>query len=352
MDRNDVDPRRGRRSSARQLVAWRRIGIAASLVLLEVPHALAADAKPSAEFEAVTVPVRVQQVAPHSYYVLGKAGVVSSANEGFNSNAGFVVTSEGVVMFDVLGTPALGRRLAELIAQTTSQPVKRIVLSHYHSDHFYGLQAFTKPGVEVWAHELVRDYLATDAPAARLLERRQSLFPWVNDKTRIVAPDRYLGDDTVFRMGGLTFRVMHAGPAHTPEDLMMMVEEDGVLFVGDLMFTGRIPFVADADVSSWIAAIDRVLAFKPRIVVGGHGPESTHAAADLALTRDYLVYLRQQVSAAFDDGLDFDAAYARIDWSRFAALPAFDAANRRNAYQTYLNVEQDALNAAKALQRP
>ena len=304
------------------------------------------------EFEPVDVPMQVTRVAPHSYYVLGQAGMVSSANEGFNSNAGFVVTSDGVVVFDALGTPALGKRLADLIAKTTTQPVKRVVVSHYHADHFYGLQAFKKPGVDVWAHELVRDYLATDAPAARLAERKQSLFPWVNELTRIVVPDRFVGDDTVFKMGGLTFHLMHAGPAHTPEDLMMMVEEDGVLFVGDLMFTGRIPFVADADVSSWIKAIDRVLRFKPRIVVGGHGPESTNAVADLALTRDYLVYLRGQISAAFDDGLDFDAAYARIDWSRFSGLPAFDVANRRNAYQAYLNVERESLNSIKAHSKP
>jgi hypothetical protein len=100
-------------------------------------------------------------------------------------------------------------------------------------------------------------------------------------------------------------------------------------------------------VSSWIQAIDRVLAFKPRIVVGGHGPVSTQAGADLKLTRDYLVYLREQVSAAFEDGLDFEEAYKRIDWSKYASLPAFSVANRRNAYQTYLNVEKDALAATK-----
>ena len=236
--------------------------------------------------------------------------------------------------------------------QTCALPIWRAVVSHYHADHFYGLQAFQRPGVDVWAHAHVRDYLASDAPGARLEERKQSLFPWVNDQTRIVVPDRYVGEDTVFSMGGLTFHVMHAGPAHTPEDLMMMVEEDGVLFVGDLMFSGRIPFVADADVSSWIKAIDRVLKFKPHVVVGGHGPESRDAVADLAQTRDYLVYLRDQIFAAFDDGLDFDAAYRRIDWSRFSALPAFEAANRRNAYQTYLNVEKEALDAVKTPLRP
>lgn len=338
--RADVSHARNLRARSGQALAMAWLAICAA--------SSTAVGAPLGEFEPVTVPMQVVRVAAHSYYVQGQAGVVSSANEGFNSNAGFVVTTDGVVVFDALGTPALGHRLAELIAQTTSQPVRRVIASHYHADHIYGLQAFKRPGVEVWANERVRDYLATDAPAARLTERRESLFPWVNEKTHIVVPDRYLGEDTVFKMGGLTFHVMHAGPAHTAEDLMMMVEEDGVLFVGDLMFTGRIPFVADADVSSWIQAIDRVLAFRPRIVVGGHGPESKNAVADLAMTRDYLVYLREQMAAAFEDGLDFDSAYRRVDWSRFAALPAFDAANRRNAYQTYLNVEREALSAAKA----
>jgi glyoxylase-like metal-dependent hydrolase (beta-lactamase superfamily II) len=326
-------------------------GAAVALALAELVLAgCATTAPPLAEFEPVTVPMQVLKLTAHSHYVQGEAGMVSTANQGFNSNAGFVVTGDGVVVFDALGTPALGQRLAELIARTTPQPVRRVIVSHYHADHFYGLQAFVRPDapqVQVWADERARDYLAGDAPAARLAERRESLQPWVNEKTRLVVPSTYISGDTTFRLGGLTFRVLRAGPAHTPEDLMLLVEEDGVLFVGDLMFAGRIPFVGDADVSSWIKAIDRVLAFKPRIVVGGHGPASTNADADLRLTRDYLVYLRTQLAAAFDEGLDFEDAYRRIDWSAYAALPAFAAANRRNAYQTYLNVEKEALAAGK-----
>ncbi|KNZ33529.1 MAG: beta-lactamase [Methylibium sp. NZG] len=300
-----------------------------------------------AEFEPATVPMEVRKVSEHVYYVLGQAGMVSTANQGFNSNAGFVVTRDGVVVFDVLGTPALGKRFADLIARTTPQLVRRIVISHYHADHFYGLQAFVAGELQVWADARVRDYLASDAPAARLAERRQSLGPWVNERSRIVAPHTYLDADAVFQLGGLTFRVLRVGPAHTPEDLMLLVEEEGVLFVGDLMFAGRIPFVGDADVSAWIKAIDRVLAFKPRIVVGGHGPASTNADAELRTTRDYLAYLRAQMAAAVEAGIDFEEAYQRTDWSAYAALPAFAAANRRNAYQTYLSVEREALGVSK-----
>ncbi len=336
-------------AAGRRAAVIRSLGGLAVLVCVLVGWALAprTGSAQAEAFEPATVPMEAREVAPGVWYVVGQAGMISTANQGFNSNAAFVVTGAGVVVFDALGTPSLGRRLLELIRGVTDQPIRRIVVSHYHSDHFYGLQALIGPGVDVWAHEAVRDYLATPAPADRLLERRGSLAPWVDARTRIVPPDRYVGAEARFTLGGMTFHLLHAGPAHTPEDLMMLVEPSGVLFVGDLMFTGRIPFVADADVTAWIRAIDRVLRMNPRIVVGGHGPASNNAVDDLSLTRDYLVFLKEKVAAAFEEGLDFEAAYAQIDWSRFSRLPAFEVANRRNAYQTYLNVEREALESVR-----
>ncbi|MCO5100519.1 MAG: MBL fold metallo-hydrolase [Burkholderiaceae bacterium] len=291
----------------------------------------------------VSVEIAPQRVSERVWYVQGDSGMVSLQNEGFNSNAGFVVTDDGVVVFDALGTPALGAALLERIRQITRQPVRRVVVSHYHSDHFYGLQALKEAGAEVWAHRAVRDYLATDAPGKRLAERRESLAPWVTDEARIVAPDRLVDGETVFHLGGLTFRLLPAGPAHTAEDLMMLVEEEGVLFAGDLIFAGRVPFVGDADPSAWLAALDKLSAQRPRVVVTGHGPASTDALADLALTRDYLLFLRAQMGKAVDELLDFDEAYRSTDWSRFSSLPAFEDANRRNAYNVYLRMQREAL---------
>ena len=119
----------------------------------------------------------------------------------------------------------------------------------------------------------------------------------------------------------------------------MAVEEENVLFVGDLMFAGRLPFVGEADSGAWIAAIDRVVKFNPKVLIGGHGDTSRDAAADLRMTRDYLVFLREKMGAAAAELEDFDVAYHRTDWSRFAHLPAFEAANRRNAYNTYIRMQ-------------
>jgi glyoxylase-like metal-dependent hydrolase (beta-lactamase superfamily II) len=279
------------------------------------------------------------RVSPSVYFVRGETGVPSLANRGHTSNAGFVVTADGVVVFDALGTPVLGKELLEAIRRITPAPIRRVILSHYHADHFYGLAPLKDAGAEIWAHAAARRYLESDAARLRLEERRQSLAPWVGADMRLVPADRWLEGEATFRMGGLGFRVFPVGPAHTPEDLAMLVEEEGVLFVGDLMFAGRLPFVGDADSKAWISAIDRIVRFKPKLMIGGHGDISRDAAADLRLTRDYLVYLREKMGRAAEDLEDFDAAYAKTDWSRFSHLPAFEAANRRNAYNTYIRMQ-------------
>jgi len=279
------------------------------------------------------------QVSKSVYYVRGDPGLPSIANRGFTSNAGFVLTWDGIVVFDTLGTPVLGQELLAAIRSLSRTPLRRVVVSHYHADHFYGLAAFKEEGADIWAHRAALPYLASEAPKLRLEERRRSLAPWVDEKMQIIPASHWLDGEEVFHLGGLSFRVFPVGPAHTPEDLAMLVEEERVLFVGDLMFSGRIPFVGDADSRGWIAAIDRIVKYQPTVMIGGHGNASYDATADLKLTRDYLVYLRQTMGEAANELVDFEEAYAKTDWSRFSHLPAFEAANRRNAYNTYIRMQ-------------
>jgi glyoxylase-like metal-dependent hydrolase (beta-lactamase superfamily II) len=288
-----------------------------------------------------------KQVAPRTWFFQGESGMASTQNKGFMSNAGFVVTADGVVVFDALGTPALGRAMLAAIRKITPQPVKRVIVSHYHADHFYGLAAFKDAGAEIWAQRRAQAYLSSGQASDRLAQRRLDLFPWVDEKTRIVPPDVWLDGDTDFRLGGVTFQVLYAEGAHSPEDVMMYVVEERVLFAGDLIFAGRVPFVGTADSKGWLKAMDKMIAVKPAIVVPGHGPASTDVARDLVLTRDYLVYLRETMGRAVADLDSFDDAYARTDWSKYKGLPAFEQANRINAYGTYLLLEQEALNSGR-----
>lgn len=291
----------------------------------------------------VTLDMTPIKVSKHTYYVQGQSGAASSANQGYMSNAGFVVTHAGVVVFDTLGTPALAEKLIETIRTVTTQPIKLVIISHYHADHFYGTQAFKAIGAEVWAHKSGQEYLASDDAQLRLEQRRESLFPWVNETTRLLPADKWLDGDYKFEMGGIHFELKYIGPAHSPEDMAMLVKEDRALFSGDLIFKGRVPFVGEADSRLWLKALNNLIAFKPRYLIPGHGAASSTPAKDLQLTRDYLTYVRKVMGQAVANFVPFDEAYAQADWQQFSKLPAFLNANRANAYNTYLLMEKEAL---------
>lgn len=290
-----------------------------------------------------TVAMQARQIGAHSYYVQGQSGAASTVNQGFMSNAGFVVTRDGVVVFDTLGTPPLAEKLIAEIRKLTAQPIRRVVISHWHADHYFGLQAFKALGAEVWAHASGRPALATDAAAARLRQRRELLSPWIDEGFRGIPADIWIEGDADFELGGLSFQLRHIGPAHAAEDLALYVKEDGVLFTGDVVFRGRVPFVGDADSRAWLVALDRLLALTPRAMVPGHGAASLDPASDLTLTRDYLNYLRESMGRAVAEFVPFDEAYAATDWRSWEDLPAFAAANRANAFNTYLLLEQESL---------
>jgi glyoxylase-like metal-dependent hydrolase (beta-lactamase superfamily II) len=315
---------------------WGRGSLAALLLCFTA----AASAR---DYPAVKAYVQPIQISPRVYYVQGKLGIASSANEGYNSNAGFVITDEGVVVIDALGTPSLGNELLKAIRVLTRQPVKLVIVTHYHADHFYGLEPFKDAGAQIWAHSAARQYLNGGEAEQRVAQRARDLFPWVEEKFRIVRPDRWLEERTEFTMGKTRFEVFHLGPAHSPEDVIVVLPSEGVIFSGDILFAGRIPFVGEADSKVWLERIDRLLAMKPRIMITGHGTVSRDPARDLALTRDYLVYLRQVMGKAVEEFQPFEDAYAKTDWSRFSKLPAFEAANRINAYGTYLVMERELL---------
>jgi glyoxylase-like metal-dependent hydrolase (beta-lactamase superfamily II) len=123
--------------------------------------------------------------------------------------------------------------------------------------------------------------------------------------------------------------------------VVVYVPSERVLFAGDLVFRNRIPFVGQADSRRWLAALDVLLAYDAAAIVPGHGPASTEPRKDLTLTRDYLAFLRKSMGDAARNMEAFDEAYARVDWSQFEGLPLFGAANRMNAYNTYLLLEQE-----------
>lgn len=309
--------------------------------LLAAAPAFAHDA-PAPRSAVASVPMQLQQVAPHAYYVQGVSALGSPANRNFISNAGFVVTADSVVVIDALGSPALAQELVEKIRSVTPKPISHVLVTHYHADHIYGLQVFEALGAKIVAHALAKEYLQSETAQLRLQASRQDLAPWIDKSTRMVSAGQWITNDTqTLRIGGTDFVLQHMGPAHAPEDMAVFLPQSGVLFIGDVVFRNRIPYVGQADSRHWIAALDSLLQLPVKVMVPGHGPASSKPKPDMQLTRDYLVFLREAMGKAAANLDPFDEAYAATDWSRFARYPLFKEANRMNAYNTFLLMEQE-----------
>ena len=298
--------------------------------------------------------ITIQQVpgAP-IWYCIGSYGVPDDRNEGHTSNAGFLVTDEGVVVFDSLGTPALGDALLRKIRSVTSKPVRFVVASHYHADHIYGLQAFrdqTDAVIVAQEHGLTYtdvNNLDDENAEARLQQRREALAPWVNKDTRIVLPDIAFRVAAELKLGAHLLQLIYAGPAHSMSDVMMLVLPERVLFAGDIVQNGRVPFMASAAVNTrnWSKGLEEVGALAPTFVIPGHGRVHTNAKEAIEFTQTYINHVRAKMGDAVENWVSFEDAYKATDWSAYASMPAFAENNRGNAYRVFLEIEAETLAA-------
>ncbi len=280
----------------------------------------------------------LKRVSEHVYYVQGAAGIATD-NEGFISNAAAVITDQGWVIVDALGSPSLAEQFLGLLRGVSDKPVLKLILTHYHADHIYGIQVFKDLGAEVIAPAGFEAYLDSPLARERLEERRFSLSPWVNEETRLVGPDRIVAADESLRVGGVDFSITFLGSAHSDGDLAVLVKDDRVLISGDIIFEGRVPFTGNANTAQWLKVLQNLNTLNLTALIPGHGAAADDPNGAIALTLRYLSYVREVMGQAVEEMTPFAEAFDSADWSEFEQLPAYEAAHRRNAYGVYLSLE-------------
>ncbi|MCP4076342.1 MAG: MBL fold metallo-hydrolase [Gammaproteobacteria bacterium] len=291
-----------------------------------------------------TVDMKLQKVSEHVYFVQGATGI-ATYNQGFISNATVVIGSKGITIIDGLGSPSLAEQLLSLVRKVSDLPVIRVITTHYHADHIYGLQVFEDLGAKIYAPFGVDEYLNSKGAADRIEERRFSLDPWVNDNTRLVFPDVLIEESFEINDGDVQLTVNYLGRAHSDADLTVLVEPDQVFITGDVIFEGRIPFVGDSDSKAWLETLNEMAEKKGiKALIPGHGRLARDPLQAIKLTRDYLAYLRLHLGDGVEEMMSFDELYSSIDWSPFEKLPAFKLGNRINAYQVFLALEKELLD--------
>jgi glyoxylase-like metal-dependent hydrolase (beta-lactamase superfamily II) len=193
------------------------------------------------------------------------------------------------VLVDAMGTVAEAEALADWVA-LHNRNLETIYITHAHFDHFYGLSILLDrfPGARAIATRRTVDAMQTSfSPTVERLARR--LFPG-QVPTKLIPPEPYEHD--TFTLEGHEFRIIEQGRTDSPDSTSLYVPSIGLIVAGDVVYNQCRIYVGDTTPESrknWIAALDRLAALKPAIVVAGHKkPGAPDSPSIIDETRRYL----------------------------------------------------------------
>ena len=208
-------------------------------------------------------------------------------------NAGAIVGSDWSVMIDTLAYPDETLEIRDFLEKRIHKPVRYLVNTHYHADHSLGNSWF--PDAVIVGHQRCRELLDTLGRTA--LENAQQQSKELED-VRIVLPN------AVFDRGGISIRVGKRTlrlvflPGHSPDGIGVLIEEDRVLFSGDVMMP--IPYIVDGDYETMIESLNKIPGMKLENLIQGHGEVVLRGEVRSKIEGniDYLDQLRRHVRKA------------------------------------------------------
>lgn len=281
-------------------------------------------------------PLMAQQVAENTWMVEGLKEELSSNNCGHIGNQAFIVTPSGVILIDSGSSPAFGEALKTLIAQHTSQPVRWVLNTHHHPDHFFGNAAFDEAQHLTLAS--TRALMSRDREA--LIDNVERLTGLTLERSHIALPDVVEAGELMLESYPLT---LFALGGHSGGDLVIMDDSTGVLFLGDMGFYQRAAATAHTPgLHQWQEELNELRTLDAKIAVPGHGP-SAHPDAIIDQTAGYLAWLDQHLSAVASEGLGANHALAVKIPGAFSALALAEYELTRSIMQLYPRYEAQLL---------
>ena len=256
--------------------------------------------------------------------------VISDRRIPLVPNIGIVLGSDAALVVDTGMGPANGRTVLEVAKRLAGQRALVLTLTHFHPEHGFGAQAF-KGHAKIHYNRSQRDELQAKGQA--YLGMFKTFGPGVAaalEDTQLVLPDDVYEDgSTAIDLGGRRVELRTWGLAHTAGDQVVWLPEERILFTGDLaeerifpIFPWFPPEDATIDGARWATILSELIAWKPAIVVPGHG--DLGGVEILAAVRDYMIDLGGRVAAERRSGRHADAIVADLapavraehpDWS-------------------------------------
>ena len=281
-----------------------------------------------------------RQIAQGTWVLEGAVDDFSRSNGCNIINTAFIATGEGVVVINTGPSQLYGQQQRQAIERVTREPVKRVLNLNLHPDYFFGNQAWGDTPVQALQGTIAGQQAEGRAYADNLY---RLCGDWM--KGTEAQPARVPLGPQSFEMGQhrLELRPLRG---HTGDDLVLIDHTTGVMFVGGLVFSHRVPTTPHADFQAWLNSLDTLAKWQAaeglRWVVPSHGPVHT-GPGGIDETRDWLQWLTSSMRESAERGLDLSEVLRLPVPARFARWAAQPAELHRSLAQWYPRYEQRAM---------
>lgn len=289
-----------------------------------------------AQAAALSYDLTPQKIAADTWLLQGKMQDFSRQNGGNIVNTAFIVTEEGVVVFDTGPSLRYGREMRAAIATVTPKPVVHVFNSHQHPDHILGNQAFSDS--TIWALPKTGEQIARNGDAFA-----DNMYRMVGDwmrSTEVMLPTHPL-QVKAMSIGGHQFRFFGFS-GHTGADLVMLDESTGVLFTADMVFFQRAlttPHTPGIDV--WLKDLARLADIPYKLMVPGHGPVVEDGRAITQMT-EYLTWLDAVLKTSAEDGRSMSEVIKTPVPEQLVGISLSQREFSRSVVHLYPEYEEDA----------
>ncbi len=299
------------------------------------------------EDESDTEPLPYYKLTDNSYFFFGNIAEVDENNRGMNGNAGFVVTPEGVVVIDSLGTPKLARRIIATIRSVTDIPIRYLIVTHNHPDHAYGAISFKQiDNVDVIGHKAIIEYINSGRIEHSVAYRRTFIKPDMVDFEAVrpdIIIDVPLYEKYELKLGEYIFDIYNVGPQHSYGDLIVHDRNDNVVWVSDLVFNNRVTFMEDGHSKLAIQGQEWLLKnfSDVKLMIPGHGSAQTAPFPMVTKTMNYVKRMRNFMAKAIDEGMDLMDAVDAAEFEDWQDVRLYGLNQRPNSNFIYREIEAE-----------
>ena len=259
-------------------------------------------------------PEEIKELAPGVFFSKGKLEYFKSGNfKEVECNNGWVVFDDFVVVIDA-NFPDKAKMLLQEIRKTTPKPIRYVFNTHHHGDHVYANRLWFNQGAAIVSHAGVIHelrkyetgyYSHTPGRWEEASEIRLDLkdFP-------LLPPSITFTEKLVIEDKNRRLELLHLAPGHTKGDAVAWLPQEKILFTGDSCLNGPYNLFRDAEVVSWIGALDKMQRLEPHLFVPGHGDLGNAEA--IKDQQDFFKVLYRWVEAKKQAGEDLTAIRAKL----------------------------------------